>query len=77
MIQVIGAGVAAAIAVFVTGAFYALLCVLLPLTHCMWCVGKLRPTGAAGCRWCGGSGLRLRVGRRAWNALFRLSQDTR
>lgn len=55
---------------------YAAACHSLPFARCRRCrgagvrIGKTtilrRPVGKT-CRWCGGSGRRLRWGRRAWN----------
>lgn len=61
---------------------YAALCWAFPFAPCRRCHGVGRIRARAGlfghsvrdCRWCRGSGRRLRLGRRLWNALARRHQ---
>lgn len=59
---------------------YSLLCWIRPFGRCSHCKGvgvqqtfitrRYRP-----CRWCRGAGLRLRIGRRAYNHLAAIQRD--
>jgi hypothetical protein len=53
-------------------AYYLLACAAFPFGNCRLCRGsgkRRSPTGRAfrWCRWCHGTGYRLRIGRRVWN----------
>lgn len=53
-------------------AVYAGLCWLRPFRRCLACSGTaVRGRRGRPCWWCGGAGQRLRLGRRAFNALAR------
>jgi hypothetical protein len=58
---------------------HAFSCAIWPYKACRTCDGDGRITGPLGgirlCRRCDGTGLRLRLGRRAWNAFRRLYRD--
>jgi hypothetical protein len=58
---------------------YAGLCAIWPFTACRRCHGYGQFQGLFGgvrpCGHCDGTGLRLRLGRRVWNALRRLYRD--
>lgn len=58
---------------------YLLVCAVWPFTPCRRCGGYGRHHGPMRgirlCRHCDGSGLRLRMGRRAWNAGRRIYRD--
>ena len=56
---------------------YGLSCLLWPFRTCRWCHGARKHRSPAGrtyriCRHCHATGLRLRAGRRVWNAARRL-----
>lgn len=68
-------------------AAYASLCAGRPFARCRVCRGLGAKSTGAGrlaqlfgrpaaktCRWCGGSGLRLRWGRRAWNRFAKIRE---
>lgn len=64
-----------AVAVVTLG--YALSCLLWPFGACRWCHGAGKHKSRTGrayrvCRWCDATGLRLRLGRRVFNAVRRL-----
>lgn len=68
-----GAG-ALALAVLALAAAYLAACAMWPFAACRLCGGRGRipsPSGRAWriCRWCKGTGGRLRAGRRLWTAL--------
>jgi hypothetical protein len=50
---------------------YAMACWVTPFARCRWCSRDDRKK-ARHCRWCRGTGLRLRIGRRVWNLWRRL-----
>jgi hypothetical protein len=58
---------------------YLLTCAVWPFRACRHCHGAGRHRGPLRgirlCRHCNGTGLRLRLGRRVWNAAVRLSRD--
>jgi hypothetical protein len=58
---------------------YLASCALAPFRACRRCDGTGRLSGLLGgiqfCPRCDGTGLRLRLGRRVWNALRRLYRD--
>jgi hypothetical protein len=58
---------------------YVGLCLLWPFKACRHCGGYGQRHGLLGgirlCGHCNGTGLRLRLGRRVWNALRRLYRD--
>lgn len=58
---------------------YAVSCALWPYKACRRCEGHGQISGPFGgirlCRHCDATGLRLRLGRRAWNAFRRLYRD--
>lgn len=56
------------LALIVAVLIYIGLCAFAPYTSCPKCTGRLRPSAPAGCAWCGQSGIRLRLGRRIFNA---------
>jgi len=65
---------AATLAATVLAAGYLLACWIWPFAACLTCSGdgkRRSPSGKAWrtCKRCGGSGARLRIGRRVWNYL--------
>lgn len=71
---------AAIAAVLVVGAMYAASCAWWPLAKCWRCEGSGKRARRDGkvwrsCRWCRGTGRRLRVGRWAWNRVSRLRKQ--
>ncbi|MGW4638031.1 hypothetical protein ACWEN6_05870 [Sphaerisporangium sp. NPDC004334] len=59
---------------------YAAACYVKPFARCRRCKGKRRKPNRIGrgwhdCRHCNGTGLRLRIGRHAWNYARRLHRD--
>ena len=61
---------------------YALSCLFWPFGACRWCHGAGKHKSPAGrsyrvCRWCDATGLRLRLGRRVFNAVRRLRNRAR
>ena len=61
---------------------YAVSCAVFPFKRCRTCKGaghhKSRLIRAyRPCRRCGGSGMRLRIGRKAWNAITRTRRNLR
>jgi hypothetical protein len=54
---------------------YSLCCLIWPYRTCRHCGGFGLLTVTRLCRHCDGTGLRLRLGRRIWNALTRLHRD--
>lgn len=61
---------------------YGLSCLLWPFRACRWCDGAGKNRSPAGrayrvCRWCDATGLRLRAGRRIFNAARRMQGRAR
>ena len=73
-----GGLVAFVVLVLVVG--YGLACTFWPWTACSWCDGgkKRSPSGKAWrtCRHCGGSGRKVRLGRKAWTFATRTRRDS-
>lgn len=77
-----GASALLILALLIATACYIVACAAWPFKHCRRCggTGKLAsPTGRAVrlCPRCRHTGLRLRAGRRLWNHLRRLHNDSR
>jgi hypothetical protein len=69
--------IAFALALFIAALLYVAACAFSPYTSCPKCTGRLRAAAPAGCTRCGGVGVRLRIGRRAANAAFKLRDGLR
>lgn len=68
---------ALALALVVAALVYVAACAFAPYTSCPKCTGRLRAAAPAGCSWCRGKGVRLRLGRRVFNAAFKLRNGLR
>lgn len=74
--------IAATLAALVLGGGYLIACAWWPFAACYGCDGdgkKRSPSGKAWrpCRRCKGSGARLRIGRRLWNAWSGVRRQSR